>query len=314
MNDIDWLNLDARLLALLVAVLDTGSVTAAAQRLGVTQSAVSHGLDRLRAIVGDPLFVKAGRGITATARAEALATPARELLGGLERFARLGEFDPARWHTTFTIAANDFQRDLLLPALAARLREQAPGVALRVIPSAVPRLDMLRSDDCQLVISPRPPEGADILQKRLFEDQYRVFYDAAVRNAPHTEADYLAAQHATVVYEPRRSLGLDQQLAARGLHRQFVVMVPAFSALPAFLRGTASLATVPGLLAQHSFAGLAHCAPPVPCPGMPMYAIWHLRYQQDAAHRWLREQLDAVVQRLRSQWAAAGNASGMAKP
>src|SRR3989338_7293136 len=97
MNESDGSGLDARLLQLLLTVLDTGSVTAAAQRLGVTQSAVSHGLDRLRAITGDPLFVKAGRGIVATARAEALALPARELLGALERFARLGSFDPVRW-------------------------------------------------------------------------------------------------------------------------------------------------------------------------------------------------------------------------
>ena len=295
MNEIDWSNLDARLLQLLVAVHDSGSITAAALRLGLTQSAVSHGLDRLRAITGDALFVRNGRGIAATARAGVLAAQARELLGALERFAHLGDFDPARWQTTVTIAANDFQRDLLLPPLAARLRAAAPGVTLRIIPSAVPRLDMLRSDDCQLVISPRPPEGSDIVQKRLFEDLYRVFYDPAERDAPLTEADYLAARHATVVYEPRRSLDLDQLLAARGVVRDFAVLVPAFSALPAFVRGTPLLATAPGLLARHTLAGLASCPPPVPCPTMPMYAIWHLRYQQDSAHRWLRGLLEAVV-------------------
>jgi DNA-binding transcriptional LysR family regulator len=120
MNKFDWSDLDVRLLKLLVAVVEVGSITGAAQRLGVTQSAVSHLLDKLRAITGDPLFVKSGRGIVATARAEALAAQARELLGALERFARSGEFDPARWNATFTIAANDFQRDLLLPALMAR--------------------------------------------------------------------------------------------------------------------------------------------------------------------------------------------------
>lgn len=295
MNKFDWLALDARLLQLLVAVVETGSITSAAQRLGVTQSAVSHQLEKLRAIVGEPLFVKSGRGIVATARAEELGGQARALLRQLQQFAQSGEFNPGRWRTTLTIAANDFQRDLLLPALAARLRQSAPGVALRIIPSAVPRLDMLRSDDCQLVISPRPPEGSDIVQKRLFEDSYRVFYDAAVRGAPLTQAEYLAADHATVVYEPRRSLDLDQHLGAKGLQRRFAVLVPSFSALPAFVRGTTLLATAPGLLGRHTLQGLASCAPPVPCPSMPMYLIWHVRYQQDAAHRWLRGELEALV-------------------
>jgi DNA-binding transcriptional LysR family regulator len=295
MSNFDHLDLDGHLLQLLLAVVEAGSVTGAAQRLGVTQSAVSHLLDKLRTITGDPLFVKSGRGIVATARAEELAAEARSLLRQLQHFAHSGDFDPARWQTSVTIAANDFQRDLLLPALAARLRTSAPGVTMRIIPSAIPRLDMLRNDECQLVISPRPPEGSDIVQKRLFEDQYRVFYDASVRDAPQTEADYLAAEHATVVYEPRRSLDLDQHLAARGIQRRFTVMVPAFSALPAFVRGTSLLTTVPSLLGRHTLTGLASCPPPVTCPTMPMYLIWHARYQQDTAHRWLRAQLEAVV-------------------
>lgn len=154
---------------------------------------------------------------------------------------------------------------------------------------------MLRNDECQLVISPRPPEGSDILQKRLFEDRWRVFYDPAVRKAPASRKDYLAADHATVVHEPRRGLDLDQRLEAQGIRRRFAVMVPEFSALPAFVRGTALLATVPGLMARQSMTGLDSCEPPVPCPRMPMYALWHARHQQDPAHRWLRGLLADVV-------------------
>jgi DNA-binding transcriptional LysR family regulator len=274
-------------------VVDTGSITGAAQRLGVTQSAVSHLLDKLRGITGDALFVKSGRGIVATARAEAMAVQARELLGQLERFARSGDFTPATWQTTFTIAANDFQRDVLLPGLARRLRQQAPGVALRVIPSNIPSLEMLRLEHCQLAISPRPPEGSDILQKRLFEDRYRVFYDPAMRSAPTSPAQYLEADHVTVVYEPRRPLDLDQHLAERGIQRRFAVMVPGFSGLPAFVHGSALLATAPGLLQRGLLQGLASAPVPVPCPTLPMYMVWHLRHQQDPAHRWLREQLEA---------------------
>ena len=295
MSKFDYSDLDGRLLKLLVAVVEAGSITGAAQRLGVTQSAVSHLLDKLRDITGDPLFVKSGRGIVATARALGLVEQAREMLSSMARFALSDEFEPARWLTTFTVAANDFQRDVLLPPLMARLRVQAPGVALRVIPSDIPSLEMLRHDHCQLVISPRPPDGADILQKRLFEDQYRIFYDPSKREAPRTKAEYLAAEHITVVYEPRRPLALDQWLAARGIQRRFCVMVPGFAGLPAFIRGSALLATVPGMLRSELMRGLAHAEVPVPCPTMPMYMIWHKRHQHDPAHRWVRSELDALV-------------------
>lgn len=289
MKTADWSALDGKLLQLLVAVVDCGSITGAAHRLGVTQSAVSHLLDKLRRITGDALFVKSGRGVVATARAEMLAVEARELLRELERFARSGAFQPSRWHTTFTIAANDFQRDLLLPSVAARLRNEAPGVTLRIVPSGVPRLEAMRADDHQLILSPRPPDGTDVLQKRLFEDRYRVFYDAALRAAPASRAEYLAAEHATVVYEPRRSLDVDRYLAEKGVERRLRVMVPGFSALPAFVRGTQLIATAPGLLARRTMTGLGQCKLPIPCPPLSMYMIWHARYQDDPAHAWFRE-------------------------
>lgn len=301
MSKFDWMDLDARLLRLLVAVVDAGSITGAAQSLGVTQSAVSHLVNKLREIVGDELFVKSGRGIASTARAESLAARARELLGELELFAAPEVFDPGQWRTTFTIAANDFQRDALLPGLAARLREQAPCVALRIIPSNVPTLEMLRDDHCQLIVSPRPPDGADIMQKRLFEDRYRVFYDPAVRDAPRTKADYLAADHATVVYEGRRALELDVQLAERGLQRRFVLMAPGFSGLAPFLRGSALIATAPSLLRLGPLKEFASAPPPVPCPKLPMYMIWSQRRQEDPAHSWLRSHLEDCAKRLAAE-------------
>lgn len=298
MSKFDYTDLDGHLLQLLVAVVEVGSITGAAQRLGVTQSAVSHLLDKLRVITGDALFVKSGRGIVATAHAEQLAAKARELLAAMEGFARSGEFEPTRWRCTFTIAANDFQRDVLLPPLVAQLRQLAPEVMLRVISSNIPSLDMMRQEHCQLVISPRPPEGGDVMQKRLFEDSYRVFYDPTQRDAPHSAADYLAAEHVTVVYEPKRALDLDQWLVARGVLRRFRVMVPGMAALPAFVRGSQLLATAPSLLQLQLFKDLSHAAVPVPCPKMPMYMIWHRRYQNDSAHQWLRDQLSEVAERV----------------
>lgn len=298
MSHFDHLDIDGHLLGLLLAVAEEGSVTRAAQRLGLTQSAVSHALDKLRAIVGDALFVRSGRGIVPTARAEALVAQARLLLEQMRGFATAGGFDPARFDGQITVAANDLQRDLLLPAWLHSLQAQAPGLTLRVIPSGVPTPEMLRDGACQLLLSPRPPAAADLLQKRLFEDRYAVFYDATQRPAPDSLADYLAAGHVTVVYEPRRALDLDQWLAEQGVVRRFVASVPGFAGVPAFVRGSAWLATAPSRLGQGLLRGLACVAPPLPCPAMPMYAIWHVRHQADPLHQWLRRTLDGVAAAL----------------
>ena len=295
MSKLDHLDIDGRLLQLLLAVVETGSVTRAAERLGVTQSAVSHMLDKLRTIAQDPLFVKSGRGIVATDHAEQLASRARTLLSALQDFVQSGHFNPAHWRATITIAANDLQRDLLLPALMHRLRQQAPLLRLQVIPSNVPRAEMLRNDECLLALSPRPPDGSDIVQKRLFEDHYRVFYDPLARSAPRSRAQYLAAQHVTVVYEPRRSLDLDEWLHTQGVERDIRISVPGFAGVASFVSGTELLTTAPSYLQRHLLRGLASCKVPVPCPTMPMYMIWHLRHQHNPAHRWLRQELEAVA-------------------
>jgi DNA-binding transcriptional LysR family regulator len=301
MSRFDHCDLDGHLLALLVAVSEEGSMTAAAARLGVTQSAVSHGLDKLRTIVGDPLFLRSGRGICATARAEALLPRARALLESMRGFVTDGGFDPARFVGRVTLAANDLQRELLLPAVLRSLREQAPGLVLRIIPSGVPTAEMLRDGRCQALISPRPPDAGDLVQKRLFEDRYVVYYDPAIRAAPADLAEYLAADHVTVAYDPQRMLDIDQALAERGVQRRFVVTVPGMAALAAFVRGSPRLATAPALLRGPLMQGLAHAEPPLPCPTLPMFLVWHARHQADALHAWLRRTIeDAVAPALAS--------------
>lgn len=295
MSEVDHLDLDGHLLQLLLTVIEEGSVTRAAQRLGVTQSAVSHLLDKLRAITGDPLFVKSGRGIVPTAHAQLLAVRARTLLDGLRSFSQASVFDPGRVSQLVTIAANDLQRDLLLPSLLRYLRAQAPGLRLRVIRSGAPAPELLREERCELIITPRPPEGTDILQKRLFTDSYRVFYDATQRDAPATREEYLGADHVTVLYEPLRRLDIDDVLADQGIVRRFVAHVPGFDGVGPFLRGSRMIATLPGLLRAHMLRGLAVAPVPVACPEMPMYMVWHRRHHDDPLHRWLRQQLELLV-------------------
>lgn len=295
MNGIDALDLDGRLLQLLVAVVEERSVTRAAERLALTQSAVSHGLERLRQLTGDALVVRAGRGITPTPRAEALAMQARAMVEALRGFAQPERFEPQHCETTLLIAANPLQRDLLLPPLLARLQAAAPKVALRVVHSAVPGAEMLRNPELHLVISPRRPEADDIEGLLLFSDSWQVFFDADQREAPATRKAYEAAEHVAVRYEDGRSLDIDRFLADRGVQRRVVAQVPDFSGVAPFVRGTTRLATLPALTAVNLMRGLHRAPVPLPCPPMPMWMLWHRRWQADAMHTWLRGELAEVA-------------------
>ena len=300
MSNIDHLDLDGRALALFLAVLEEGSVTAAARRLGVTQSAVSHGLQKLRRVVHDPLFAKSGRGIVATAHAHALAPDARALLDAMTSFGRGASFDPATAELSVTIAANDFQRDLLLPGVVRRVTAMVKSFTLRVIPSQSPTPAMLRENRCDLLITPVPPSGIDIVQKRLLQDHYVCYYDPAMRDAPGNRAQYLAARHVTVVYTDNERLDFDRRLAASGIVRDIAISVPNFTGVPAFLRGSSMLASMPSLLGKQLMREFASVRIPLPASAgalamLPMYMVWHQRFQHDPAHSFLRAQVEAGV-------------------
>jgi hypothetical protein len=191
-------------------------------------------LNKLRRIARDPLFAKSGRGIVATAHAQALAAKARALIDEMRSFAGGVDFEPVLAQLSLTIAANDFQRDLLLPRFFRHVTAQVKSLTLRVIPSQSPSPAMLRENRCDLLISPLPPSGVDIVQKRLLRDHYVCYYDPRKRAAPASRGAYLAARHVTVVNTDNERLDFDRRLAASGLHRDIAISVPSFSGVPAF--------------------------------------------------------------------------------
>lgn len=295
MNSIDTFNLDIRSLSTFIAVLDEGSVSRAAVRLGVSQSAVSHTLDRLRQALGDPLFVKSGRGIVSTRYAVQAAPHIRQILDDLHSLSSGPPFTPASAEFTFTIAANDYQRDLLLPGLLSVLRRDAPGIRLQVIPSGIPTAEMLRKDMCDLIISPHAPEATDIMQRGLMADRMVVFYDPGHRQAPDSLADYLKADHIGILFGVGEKTAFEDSLSARGLTRKTVVTVSNFSGLSGFLLGTDLLATAPERMSEHLLRDFATAPLPFDYKPFTMLMLWHKRNQNDPAHRWIRNHVNGVA-------------------
>ena len=302
MNEDDHLSLDGHALRLFLAVLEEGSVTAAADRLDLTQSAVSHALKKLSRIVGAPLFVKSGRGIVATAHALRLASEARELIDRLETFARPDEFRPETTELSLIIAASDFQADLLLPQVYQRLSAKMARVRLQIIRAGSPAPELLRDRRCDLVVSPYPPEGTDILQRKLLEDQHAIFYDPATVTPPATLEDYIAARHVTVVHSGTERLEFDKKLEAAGIIRDIRIRIVGFGGTASFLKGSDMIATMPSLLGRSILRGLSQAPMPIGGPltsamgALSMFLAWHLRDHRDPANMLVRQTLAEVAQ------------------
>lgn len=298
MKTFDQSNLDVRSLDVFLTVLRENSVSRAAESLGMSQSAVSHTLERLRKALGDPLFVKSGRGIVPTRFALKTGPHIQQILDELRSLPEGPPFDPATASFVFTIAANDYQRDLLLPPLMRALAEKAPGIRLQVMPSGIPTPDRLREDLCDLIITPHAPDTADILQKSLLRDRMVIFYDARQRKAPRDLAEYLQARHVDVLFGTGEHTGLENSLQARGLRRNIVVTVSNFSGLPEFLRGTTLLASAPSRMQDQLLRGFATTPLPFDYREVNLLMIWHQRYHTDTGHRWIRNELVQVARSL----------------
>lgn len=290
---------ELHLVPALAALLRRRNVTAAAAELGITQSAMSHKLRRLRELLDDPLLVRGGRGMLLTERAEALRAPLRDAMAGLHEALRSPDaFDPATAKRTFAVATSDGGEMSVMASLIARLTSEAPGIDIhleRPTPSAWTDMEEGRLD---AVVSPAPEAPAAFRRRLLSNEGFVVL---ARRGHPGTVngltlETYLAWPH--VLVSPRGGPGIvDHVLGTRGLGRRVVLRTPHFAAAPHVVAGTDCFLTIPPSLGarvrEHLPIDLHPC--PLELPTIPVYLYWHARAHADAGHRWMRETLVAAV-------------------
>lgn len=285
---------------MLVQIHDTGSITAAAAAMNVTQSTVSHGLKRLRAIADDELFVPLGRGIAPTERADQLVLEAREILERMARFARSEAYAPGHDTLPFTIAATDYEVEMIIKPFVRQLREAAPRVQLRVVRARPDRewVALLRSGEVDLVLAPELTTAeSDIKQRRvLHDDNDTVYYDAQQRGAPDKLDAYCAADHIIVAPGSFGKTLVDHALAELGRTRRIAVSLPSFASVATVLRGTDMVAMMPWRLHSSFFSGLAYCPLPVSLPPDAIASIWHIKADTSPRHAWMREQIRLCAQ------------------
>lgn len=306
MYDISVVNISGANLNLFVAfdaLVTERSVSRAAKRIRITQSAMSNSLRQLRLLLADPLFVRVSHGIVPTQRALELAAPVREGLRLFEQALSPRSFDPSTTTMTFLLYASDYVEYVLLPALLRELREQAPQARLQVLPWGQHRVpDELSRGEADLMIGYYDSVPAEHSQCILFEERYLCLIRRGhpiVRNKLTLET-YASLKHIMVSHKPGATSGIDRALAAVGHRRDVALRVSHFLNVPALVASSDMVAALSSRVAK-PFAehyGLRLFQPPLKLSAGRIGMVWHASREGDPAQRWFRALVASVAKRV----------------
>jgi len=283
---------DLNLLITLDVLLSEGSVAGAARRLRLSPSAMSRALARLREVTGDPLLVRAGRGLVPTPRALELREQVGALVDGANAVLRpAARLDLATLERRFTLRTSEGFVETFVPRLLSRVRADAPGVTLQFIGKADKESAPLREGEVDIETGVVDAATAPELRTLpLFEDHWIGVVHARhpLAQGPVTAQRYAGAEHVVVLRRGLHSAEIDEAISTAGLQRRVATVVNGFSTALALARGTEFVATVP----ERHTAGLRQdmysFALPITIAPFTVSMLWHPRQDGDLAHRWLR--------------------------
>lgn len=287
--------LDLNLLVVFNQMLIDRSVSIAAEKLGLTQPAVSNSLKRLRALLKDELFIRTSRGMEPTPYAIHLAEPVAYALNALQNaLSKRDSFDPLSSKRSFNLAMTDIGDMYFMPPLMHALASRAPHVRLSTVrpQSANLRLDM-EDGSIDVALGLFPDLKAGFFQRRLFRHRYVCLFrnDHPTARSPMTLEQFSALGHVGVVAANTGHGAIDELLQRAGVRRELRLTVPHFIAVGHILRSTDLIATVPERFAercQESF-GLTSSPHPVKLPEIAINLFWHAKYNHDPANMWMRQ-------------------------
>ena len=288
-------------LVALDALLAEGSVTRAAQQIGVSQSALSHTLSGLRDLFGDPLLTRGREGMVLSARAEQLSGPLRRALMDLELLLeRDPSFDPLTTQREFRLATVDFIAARVATQLLPAFAKLAPQARLTVRPLSFPSLiESLECGDLDAVIGPRFAPGASVEQEAWREEDF-----VCVVRADHpgigTELDlktYVALDHLLISPTGSGTGWVDQALAERDLARRVIFRAPSFLMAPIIVANSDLVLTAPHSAVELFVQALdlRRLTPPIELAPLSLVLSWHRRSTDDAGQKWFRDLLTAAA-------------------
>ena len=292
--------IDLNLFRVLDAIYTHGGISAAARALHLTQPAVTHALNRLRAHFGDPLFVRQGNRVVPTERTRAVIGDVQQHLKALQAITRQQvSFAPASLELSFAVGFRDVLESIVFPPLMARLAREAPGVRLlsrRVAADEVGR--ELAAGTLDLVVDRRLPVGARVVSEHLLDESLVVAMRVGhpLAHVPLRRADYFAARH-VAVSPLGEAIALDVLLGQDGRFRQLRLICQHYFAACQTVAASDLLLTMPASYAASLAPLLPIVVQPLPLAlkPIPILAYWHESRQGDRSHAWLRQQVIEVI-------------------
>ncbi len=306
MNKFDYSALSGQQLKVFVTLHEIGTVTTTADTLHTTQSAVSHSLQKLRLIFGDELFVRSGRSVVPTQRSLAIYPQIKAILENLEQLTNHQAFEPATADINYRISANDYQQDLILPKVYNTVNPLVNSLYLEMYPYTSTddnNLELLRSQDIDLMFATVSSDYSDIMATRIFDDTAVCFFDPNQRDAPQSLHDFEQADYIGFTF--RKKIPIKEQTekakiqTIHAINQRTGIVLSSFSSVPQFLEGTQRLAIVPSRLKDTYCQQLQWVKLPLNVPVFTMSMLWHKRYQNDPQHKWFRQQVIRSTESLR---------------
>lgn len=299
--------LNLNLLHTLDVLMEVQNVSRAADRLGLTQSAVSAALAQLREYFGDPLLMPVGRSMCPTGFAEQLRQQLREFLSATDALLLTSHgFDPASTVRAFRIIASDYVVAAVLAPLAERLSETAPAIRLDFIAPGPEAAETLRRGELDLIISPREFLLPDHPSEELYVETFVVvgWTGNELVSSPIDEGTFLNAGHVAVMIGTHREPAFaDKHLLALGHHRRIEAVASSFIMVPWMLRGTRRIALMHErlALAMSLYLPLSYVPMPIPFPAMREMVQFHHARATDPGIRWLIDEIRSAAADSRAE-------------
>ena len=296
----NWNAFDLNLLVVFDAVMQEKNLTRTGQRLGLSQSAVSHALARLRHMLKDELFVRTPEGMQPTPRAERMSRPIHQALQEMRVVLEADEFDPSHASHTFTISANNYAARAVIPTFVRRVAALAPSVVVEVRPiGMLHTFDQLDAGAVNLALDTLTEGGDRFKCVGLLEDDYVAILsdDHPVTGEPALSVAHIGElPHITITSSGDDTQFVDEVLAEHGLARHVWARLPLHSLLSVLI-GSRALAVVPRRVAADFMTTSPVTTRPLPfvSPRVSLAMIWHRRFDHHPAHCWLRATLRASV-------------------